>query len=150
MLRSQEDQVRRNRIDRDEKAPTTKPHLQNWVELSLGICDSGGVDEIIVLFNSNLVIKLTHLNSYQFKSDFNDLEDVDQCRLHCLRSNIKPLRRLETFYMYLEMFYRNDFTLYKVIVGDLSAKPRRKAGELQFGTYGLQRNEHGASSQSKC
>ncbi|ETN82606.1 hypothetical protein NECAME_07860 [Necator americanus] len=52
---------------------------------------------------------------------------------------------VESFYNDLEKLYREDYTLYKVIIGDFSTKIglRRTHGELHIGTHGLQSNEKG-------
>ncbi|EYC14302.1 hypothetical protein Y032_0041g461 [Ancylostoma ceylanicum] len=53
--------------------------------------------------------------------------------------------KIEAFYMDLEKFYREDYTFYKVIVGDFNAKigPRRTPEQLHIGTHGLEWNEQG-------
>ncbi|KAK6749678.1 hypothetical protein RB195_001968 [Necator americanus] len=58
---------------------------------------------------------------------------------------------IETFRMDLEMFYREDYTFYKVIVGDFNAKIglRRTPEGLHIGIHGLQRNEHGGAHNSR-
>ncbi|ETN72881.1 hypothetical protein NECAME_18635 [Necator americanus] len=45
---------------------------------------------------------------------------------------------VEAFYM--EKFYREDHTFYKVIIGDFNAKvgPKRTPEKLHIGTHGLQ------------
>ncbi|KAE9412686.1 hypothetical protein Angca_009405, partial [Angiostrongylus cantonensis] len=51
----------------------------------------------------------------------------------------------EAFYMDLVRFYREDHTLFKVIIGDFNAKigPRRSSEERHIGTHGLEWNEQG-------
>ena len=53
--------------------------------------------------------------------------------------------KVETFYMDLEKFYREDHTFFKVIIGDFNAKigPRRTSEERHIGTHGLEWNEQG-------
>uniref|UniRef100_A0A183F7I7 Endo/exonuclease/phosphatase domain-containing protein n=1 Tax=Heligmosomoides polygyrus TaxID=6339 RepID=A0A183F7I7_HELPZ len=52
---------------------------------------------------------------------------------------------VEAFYVELEKFYKEDYTFYKVIVGDFNAKigPRRSPEERHVGTHGLEWNEQG-------
>ncbi|KAK6763091.1 hypothetical protein RB195_023701 [Necator americanus] len=52
---------------------------------------------------------------------------------------------VETFYMDLEKFYREDHAFYEVIIDDFNAKagPRRTPEELHIGTHGLQWNYQG-------
>uniref|UniRef100_A0A7I4XU33 Endo/exonuclease/phosphatase domain-containing protein n=1 Tax=Haemonchus contortus TaxID=6289 RepID=A0A7I4XU33_HAECO len=47
---------------------------------------------------------------------------------------------LEAFYMDLERLYREDHTIFKVIVGDFNAKigPRRTAEELRYSRSGME------------
>ncbi|EYC22349.1 hypothetical protein Y032_0017g3297 [Ancylostoma ceylanicum] len=54
---------------------------------------------------------------------------------------------IEAFYKDLEKFHREDYTFYKVIVGDFDVKigPRRTPEELHIGTHGLQWNEQAES-----
>ncbi|EYC44863.1 hypothetical protein Y032_0447g1621 [Ancylostoma ceylanicum] len=117
-------------------------------ELFLGTYDSRGVGGIGVLINANSAMNI---------DSFEELTT----RIGCLR-----LRRcgsmlaltdfvtdaltsrydedeIETFYMDLEKFCREDYTSYKVIFGDFNAKigTRMTAEELQIATHDLHWNE---------
>ncbi|KAK6743080.1 hypothetical protein RB195_010382 [Necator americanus] len=141
-------QAKKTKYDVIGLTETRRRHLLNAVygtgKLFLGTCDSRGVGGFGVLVNTSMA---------------NNIDSFEQVttrigRLRMKRSGPTPAlttfvactqtssceEEVETFYMDLEKFCREDHALYKVIIGDFNAKidPRRTPEELHIGTHGLQ------------
>ncbi|VDO74857.1 unnamed protein product [Heligmosomoides polygyrus] len=91
--------------------------------------DNRGVGGIGVLVNTHLAMNIDSFDCVRHVCPTSDYDDEE----------------VETFYVKLEKFYKEDHTFYKVIVGDFNAKigPRRSPEELHIGTHGLEWNEQG-------
>uniref|UniRef100_A0A0K0DHD4 Craniofacial development protein 2-like n=1 Tax=Angiostrongylus cantonensis TaxID=6313 RepID=A0A0K0DHD4_ANGCA len=114
-------------------------------ELFLGTCDSRGVGGVGVLVNTSLSTNI----------DLFEQLITRIARLRLKRCGSIPAltifvvygptpnyeeEQVEAFYMDLEKFYKEDYTFFKVIIGDFNAKigPRRSSEERHVGTHGLE------------
>ncbi|EYC41553.1 hypothetical protein Y032_0564g3526 [Ancylostoma ceylanicum] len=119
-------------------------------ELFLGTCDSRGVGGVGVLVNTNLAMNIDSFEQLTTRIGRLRLRRCGSMPALTVFVAYAPTSsydedEVESFYMDLEEFYREDHTFYKVIVGGFNAKigPRRTPEELHIGTHGLQWNEQG-------
>ncbi|EYC22147.1 hypothetical protein Y032_0017g3178 [Ancylostoma ceylanicum] len=142
-----EHQVRCHRTDRDEEAPTAERHLRYW---KIIVPWNRGVGGVGVLVNTNLAKNVDSFEQLKTRIGRLRLRRCGSTPAVTVFVAYAPTSsydedEIKTFYMDLEKFYREDHTLYKVVVGDFNAKigPRRTPEELHIGTHGLQWNEQG-------
>ena len=118
--------------------------------LFLGTCDNRGINGVGVLVNMNLVMSI---DSFQCLTTRIGRLHLNRCGslpalsifiIYAPTSNYDE-EESEKFYMELGKFYKEDHTLYKIIVGDFNAKIglRRLPEELHIGTHGLEWNDQG-------
>ncbi|VDP03251.1 unnamed protein product [Heligmosomoides polygyrus] len=104
-----------------------RPHAtyDSGEELLLGTCDSVGVGGVAALVNTHLSMNINLYESHHL--------------------NGAMWLRISFDCVELEKFYKEDNSLYKVIVDDFNAKigPRRPPDGLHIGTHGLEWNEQG-------
>ena len=119
-------------------------------ELFLGTCDNRGVGGVGVFVNTSLAINIdsfeqltTRIGRLRLKR-CGSIPALTIFVVYAPTSNYGE-DEVETFYMDLEKFYREDHTFFKVIIGDFNAKigPRRTSEERHIGTHGLEWNEQG-------
>uniref|UniRef100_A0A0K0DKZ9 Reverse transcriptase domain-containing protein n=1 Tax=Angiostrongylus cantonensis TaxID=6313 RepID=A0A0K0DKZ9_ANGCA len=130
-------------------AETRRRHPFNAVydtgeELFLGTCDSRGVNTSLSMNIDSFEQLINRIGRLRLKS----CGSTPAQRIFVVyapTSNYDE-EEVEAFYMDLERFYREDLTLFKVIIGDFNAKigPRRSSEERHIGTHGLERNEQGS------
>ncbi|VDO19748.1 unnamed protein product [Heligmosomoides polygyrus] len=112
-------------------------------ELFLGTCDSRGVGGVGVLVNTHLAMNIDSYESLTTRIGRLRLKRCGSVPALTVFVAYAPTsdyddEELDAFYV--EKFYKEDHTFYKVIVGDFNAKigPRRSPEGLHFGTSGLE------------
>ncbi|VDM63732.1 unnamed protein product [Angiostrongylus costaricensis] len=119
-------------------------------ELFLETCDSREVGGLGVLVNRSLSMNIDSFEQLTTRIGRSRLKRRGTIPASTIFFVYAPTsnydeEEVETFYMDLKKFYREDHTFFKVIIGDFNAKigPRRTSEERHIGTHGLERNEQG-------
>ncbi|ETN82126.1 hypothetical protein NECAME_17783 [Necator americanus] len=109
-------------------------------ELFLGTCDSRGVGGVGVLVNTSMAKNIDPFEQLTIRIGRLWMRRCNPipALTFLVPSTIKPLRRKNLnvpYYMDLKKLYREDYTFYKVIIGDFNAKigPRRTDEEMTLG-----------------
>ncbi|VDM64032.1 unnamed protein product [Angiostrongylus costaricensis] len=147
-------QERRIRYEVTGLGQTRRRHTFNAVydtgeELFHGICDNRVFAGVGVLVNTSLSM---NIDSFEQLTTQNGCLGLKRCGsipagtifvLYATTSNCEEV--VEAFCMFLEEFYREDHTFFKVIIGDFNSRvgPRRTSGGRHTGTHGLERNGQG-------
>uniref|UniRef100_A0A0K0DIB3 Craniofacial development protein 2-like n=1 Tax=Angiostrongylus cantonensis TaxID=6313 RepID=A0A0K0DIB3_ANGCA len=111
----------------------------------LGTCDNRGVGGVGVLVNTSLSMNIdssaTRIERLLLKR-CGSTPALTIFVVYATTSNYNE-EEVKAFYIDFEMFYREDHTFFKVIIGDFNAKigPRISSEERHIGTHGLEWNK---------
>ncbi|KAK6764323.1 hypothetical protein RB195_024590 [Necator americanus] len=122
--------------------------------IGLTECDSRGVGGVDVLVDTSMAMNIDSFEQLTTR--------IGRLRMRCgptlaltifvayAPTSSYEEKEVEAFYIHLEKFYRDDYTFYKVIIGDCNAKfgRRRTLEELHIGIHGHNGMNRGRGSPS--